>query len=77
MEHKQKFKDPLSSICQISPERRVFDFESEAWALFPLRVTFFPKFYNPNLHNIARSDLTAFKMKNPTVCKSEIFKILM
>ena len=27
--HKQKFKDPLSSICQTSPERRVLDLESE------------------------------------------------
>ena len=26
--HEQKFKDPLSSTCQISPERRVLDLES-------------------------------------------------
>ena len=28
--HKQKFKDPLSSTCQISSERRVLDLDSEA-----------------------------------------------
>ena len=28
--HEQKFKDLLSSICQISPERTVLDLESEA-----------------------------------------------
>ena len=27
--HEQKFKDPLSSTWQISPERRVMDFKSE------------------------------------------------
>ena len=27
---------------------------------------FFPKFYNPNLHNIARSDRIRFKTKNPS-----------
>ena len=36
-----------------------------ARVLFPLGVTFFSKFYNPNLHNIARSDRIGFKMKNP------------
>ena len=29
MVHEQKFKDPLSSICQVSVERRVLDLESE------------------------------------------------
>ena len=28
-------------------------------------VTFFSKFYNPNWHNIARSDRIGFKRKNP------------
>ena len=28
--HKQKFKDLLSSTCQVSVERTVFDLESEA-----------------------------------------------
>ena len=28
--HEQKFKDFLSSICHISPERSVLDLESEA-----------------------------------------------
>ena len=32
---------------------------------FPLGVTFFSNFYNPNLHNIARSDSLGFKTKNP------------
>ena len=31
----------------------------------PTRVTFFSNFYNPNLHNIARSDSLGFKTKNP------------
>ena len=30
MVHEQKFKDPLSSTCQVSIERRVLDLESEA-----------------------------------------------
>ena len=64
--HEQKFKDPFSSTCQINTERIVLDFESEV--LFPLGVTFFSKFYNPNLHNIARSDSLGFKTKNPSVC---------
>ena len=36
-----------------------------ARVLFPLGVTFFSKFYNPNLHNIVRSDSLGFKTKNP------------
>ena len=66
--HEQKFKDLLSSTCQVSVERRVLDLESEAmrgWVLFPLGVTFFSKFYNPNIHNIARSNNLGFKTKNP------------
>ena len=27
--HEQRFKDPLSSTCQVSSERRVIDLESE------------------------------------------------
>ena len=35
--HEQKFKDLLSSTCQVSVERIVLDLESEAaWVLFPL-----------------------------------------
>ena len=30
MVHEQKFKDPLSSTCQVSVKRRVLDLESEA-----------------------------------------------
>ena len=34
--HEQKFKDLLSSTCQVSVERIVLDLESEAaWVLFP------------------------------------------
>ena len=36
-----------------------------ALVLFPLGVTFFSRFYNTNLHNIARSDKIGFKTKNP------------
>ena len=39
--HEQKFKDLLSSKCQVSVERIVLDLESEAaWVLFPPGVTF-------------------------------------
>ena len=38
--HKQKFKDPLSSTCQISSDKSVFDLESEAWIQSSLGVTF-------------------------------------
>ena len=41
--HEQKFKDLLSSTCQISPERRVLDLESdelEVWVQYSLGVTF-------------------------------------
>ena len=39
--HEQKFKDFLSSTCQVRVERIVLDLESEAaWVLFPLGVTF-------------------------------------
>ena len=40
--HEQKFKDLLSSTCQVSVERIVLDLESEAaWVLLPPGVTFF------------------------------------
>ena len=62
--YEQKFKDPLSSTCQISPERIVLNLESEpeseAWVRFP-----FPSSITLNLHNIARSDRIGFKTKNP------------
>ena len=38
-----------------------------ARVLFPLGVTLFSKFYNPNLHNIDWSGRIGFKMKNPHV----------
>ena len=58
--HKQKFKDPTSSKCQISLER-VLDLESGTQVLFPLGVKKKSKFFNHNLHNIARSDRIEFK----------------
>ena len=45
--HEQKFKDLLSSTCQLSVERIVLDLESEAgWVLFPLGVTFSTGFFS-------------------------------
>ena len=38
--HLKKFKDLLSSTCQVSGERIVLDLEWEARVLFPLGVTF-------------------------------------
>ena len=40
--------------------------------LFPLGVTFYSKFYNPNLHNIAGSNRIGFKTKNPYVINTMI-----
>ena len=65
MVHEQKFKDLLSSKCQVSAERIVLDLESEGPGSIPTRGNIFSKFYNPNLHNIARSDSLEFKTKNP------------
>ena len=47
----------------------MLDFESEVNkgpGSIPTRGNIF-KFYNPNLHNIARSDRIGFKTKNPNV----------
>ena len=69
MVHEQKFKDLLRSTCQVSVERIVLDLESEVMrgpSSISTRVTFFSKFYNPNLHNIARSDSLGFKTINPS-----------
>ena len=66
MVHEQKFKDLLSSKCQVRVERIVLDLESEGPGSIPTRVAFFSKFYNPHLHNIARSDRIWFETKNPT-----------
>ena len=74
--HEQKFKDLLSSTCQVSVERTVLDLESEVMkgqVLFPMEVTSFSKFYNPNLHIIARSDSLGFKTENPNDTILEIF----
>ena len=49
----------------VSAERIVLDLESEDLASIPTRGNIFSKFYNPNLHNIARSDRIGFKTKNP------------
>ena len=44
----------------------MLDLESEGLGSIPARGNiFFSKFYNPNLHNIARSDSLGFKTKNP------------
>ena len=70
MVHEQKFKDLLNSKCQVIVERIVLDLESEAMrdpGSIPTRGNIFSKFYNPNLHNIARSDRIGFKTKNPNV----------
>ena len=40
----------------------------------PTRGNIFSKFYNPNLHNIARSDRIGFKPKHPNGYLSEIFQ---
>ena len=65
MVHEQKFKDLISSKCQVSVERIVLDLESEGPGSIPTRGNIFSKFYNSNLHNIARSDRIGFKTKNP------------
>ena len=66
--HEQKFKDLLSSKCQVSVERIVLDLESEGQGSIPTRGNIFSKFSNPNLHNIARPDRIGFKTKNPNYC---------
>ena len=43
----------------------MLDLESEGLGSIPTRGNIFSKFYNPNLHNIARSDSLGFKTKNP------------
>ena len=67
MVHGQKFKDLLSSKCQVSVERIVLDLESEGPGSIPTGGNIFLKFYNPNLHSIARSDSLGFKTKNLNV----------
>ena len=65
-----KSLDLLSSKCQDSVERIVMDLESEAMrglGSIPTRGNIFSKFYNPNLHNIARSDRIGFQTKNPII----------
>ena len=46
--HEQKFKDPVSGICQISPEMIVLDLESEVHQrprLYPTRGNFITIIY--------------------------------
>ena len=45
------------------PSWRVLDMESKGPGSIPTRGNIFSKFYNPNLHNIARSDRKGFKTK--------------
>ena len=69
MVHEQKFKDLLSSECQVSVERIVLDLESEVVRCLGSIPTGggVHTFYNPNLHNIARFDRIGFKTKNPNI----------
>ena len=53
--------------CQVSVERIVLDLKSEGPGSIPTRGNISSKFYNPNLHNIARSDNLGFKTNNPIV----------
>ena len=78
MVHEQKFKDLPSSKCQVSVERIVLDLESEGQGSIPTRDNIFSKFYNSNLHNIARSDRIGFKTKNPYeqfYCPAVLYKM--
>ena len=67
--HEQMFKDLPSSKCPGSVGRSMLDLESRGPGSIPTRgeVIFCYKFYNPNLHNIDRSDRIRFKTKNPIV----------
>ena len=56
----------------------MLEFKTEAMrgpGSIPIRGNFFSKFYNPNLHNIARSDRIGFKTKNPNRSTTN-FKLL-
>ena len=55
-------------LVQSEVKKRIIlvKFSPGAWVLFLLGVTFF-KFYNRNLHNIAKSDRIGFKTKKPVV----------
>ena len=69
MVHEQKFKDSLSSTCQVSPERIVLDLESEVNhrpGFYPTRGNVLKSFIT-NLHKIARSDRIGFMTKNPNL----------
>ena len=61
------FKDLPSSKCPGSVGSSMLDLESRGQGSIPTKggVIFCFKFYNPNLHNIARSDRIRFKTKNP------------
>ena len=65
--HEQKFKDLLSSTCQISSERGALDLESKVvrgLGSIPTGGNICLSFYNTNLHKIARSDRIGFTTKN-------------
>ena len=61
------FNDLPSSKCPGSVGSSMLDLESRGPGSIPTKggVIFCFKFYNPNVHNIARSDRIRFKTKNP------------
>ena len=67
----QKFKDPLSSTlvqkgeCWTWNQRLIRGSIPNFPGYIPTRGNIFSKFYNPNLHNIARSDRIGFMTKKP------------
>ena len=75
--HEQMFKDLPSSKCPGSVGRSMLDLESRGQGSIPTKdgVIFCFKFYNPNLHNIARSDRIRFKTKNPTKACAVTFEV--
>ena len=52
----------------------MLDLGSEGPGSIPIRGNIFSKVYNPNLHNIARSDSLGLEMKNPNVSLSPLFE---
>ena len=67
MLHEQKFKGFPSSKWQDRIDRSMLDLESQGPGSIPTGGKYHCLFYNPNLHNIARSGRIRFKMKNPIV----------
>ena len=55
--YKQKFKDPLSSTCKISLERRVLDLESQAQVQSLMEVPFCHWIYMITLSKASDSNI--------------------